>query len=108
MDKLAAFVLFRQSRYQDQEETMTIFAMKGFKGKTIHGARSTGKLEIRGCFFFQGPQPVDDDGGAPVWVADLMDNNPELNQVALSYKDRGVVYSRIPDNQPLEPTCEGR
>jgi hypothetical protein len=75
-----------------------IFALKGNTKKQIHGAHARGPLEIKGCFHAQGPQPVDNDGGAPQWVADLMDQYPDVNQVAISSDGHSTVWSRISSN----------
>lgn len=71
------------------------FALKGYKQRTIHGAHATGRLTFRGCFHLQAPQPVDNDGGAPEWVADMLDKNPDIEQIAISWKDKGIVWSRM-------------
>lgn len=73
------------------------FALKGNKGRRVFGAHARGKLSIKGSFHIQGPQPVDDDNGAPVWVADFFDNNQDVDQIALSGENHSVVYARIFD-----------
>lgn len=72
------------------------FALKGSKGRKVFGAHAIGTLTIKGLFHAQGPQPVDDNNGAPVWVADFFDNNQDVDQIALSGKKHSVVYARIP------------
>ena len=73
----------------------TLFAMKGSKASTFHGAHSSKPLEIRGTWHMQGPQPISNSGGVPLWVADLFDARPDLMQVALSTEQGGVVWSRM-------------
>jgi hypothetical protein len=71
------------------------FVLKGNKGRKVFGAHARGELTIKGSFHMQGLQPIDDDSGAPVWVADFFDNNQDIDQIALSGKDHSVVYARI-------------
>jgi hypothetical protein len=71
------------------------FYAKGYEGRVIHSALSKDALEIRGCFHIAAPQPVNESGGVPKWVADLMDKHPTLEKVALSGKEGSVVWSRI-------------
>ena len=71
------------------------FALKGSKCRRVYGAHATGKLNIQGHFNTLGPQPVDDDGGVPVWIANYLDNNPDVDEIALSGGNHSVVYSRI-------------
>lgn len=79
-----------------------LFAMKGNKARTFHGAHSSKPLEICGTWHMQGPQPVADAGGVPGWAADLFDSLPDLTQIALSTKMGGVVWTRP---QPEVATC---
>lgn len=72
---------------------MTTFAMKGFNGRTIGCAMSHSELTFQGSIHVQGRQPVGDDG-APQWVADLFDENPEVMQVAIGKEKSGIVYYR--------------
>uniref|UniRef100_A0A6H1ZP49 Uncharacterized protein n=1 Tax=viral metagenome TaxID=1070528 RepID=A0A6H1ZP49_9ZZZZ len=72
---------------------MTTFVMKGYNGKTVRCAMSHTPLKITGNFYCQGRQPVDDDG-APQWVYDLLENNPDIEQVGIVTKKSGRVYSR--------------
>lgn len=74
-----------------------VFALKGSNTKTIHGAHARGPLEIRGHFTAQGPQPIGEEGGCPQWVADLLEKHPDIQKVALSGDNGGVVWSRIAD-----------
>jgi len=76
----------------------THFATKRYDGRLIHGAHSINSLEIRGVFNIQGPQPIC-EGGAPEWVADLMDRYPEIQDIAISSEKGGVVWSRISTNK---------
>lgn len=73
------------------------FAMKGGTGKRVHGAYSRSPLEIKGHFTMSGPQPIDDESGCPQWVADLFDQHPDIQRVALSGDEWGAVFSRIPE-----------
>lgn len=88
----ALFGLWRRS----ERIVMSVrFAMKGNKAaRTFHGAHSSTPLEIKGHWHIQGPQPVADAGGVPVWAADLFDSLPDLVQIALSTKTGGVVWTR--------------
>ena len=75
---------------------MPTFAMKDNTSPRIHGSHAFGKLEIRGAFSFSGPQPVGVDGGVPQWVGDLLDANPDIQQIAVSCETgSSVVWSRI-------------
>lgn len=71
-----------------------LFQGKGGKDRVFHGAHTWGPLEIRGHIHSQGMQPVHDAGGVPGWVADLFDARPDLQQIALSTKTGGVVWTR--------------
>jgi len=71
------------------------FAMRGNTDRCLHGAHSHTPLEIKGHFHYQGPQPVGCEGGAPQWVADLMDQYPDVECVAINRKNGGVVWGRI-------------
>ena len=71
------------------------FVTKGYEGKIIHGSHAMGSLEIKGTFHISGPQPVNNEGGAPEWVADLLEKYPEINQVALSGEKWSVVWGRM-------------
>ena len=77
------------------------FVTKGYNGKTIHGSYSHSTLKISGHFHSQGPQAVNDSGGAPKWVDEVFKNCPSVMQIAVNNKDRGVVWSRMTDNKPL-------
>jgi hypothetical protein len=77
-----------------------MFSMKGSNARTFHGAHSSKPLEIKGSWHAQGPQPVADAGGVPGWAADLFDSRPDLQQIALSTKKGGVVWSRTPESDP--------
>jgi hypothetical protein len=76
-----------------------VFAMKGSKARTFHGAHSANPLSIQGTWHAQGPQPVDDAGGVPGWAADLFDAMPDVMQIALSTKRGGVLWTR-PQPEP--------
>lgn len=75
------------------------FALKKNSERRVFSAYATGELTIQGLFHIQGPQPVNDDGGAPKWIADYFENNPDIDQIALSGKKGSVVYGRINDNK---------
>jgi len=49
------------------------FALKGTKERRIYSSYSRKALEIKGGFHISGPQPINDEGGAPVWVAEKFD-----------------------------------
>lgn len=66
-----------------------------FMGERYHGSHSRTKLEIKGHFSTSGPQPVSDDGGVPILVADIFRNMPKIQSVTLNGESSGVVYSRL-------------
>lgn len=74
------------------------FAMKGSKEKRVYAAHATGELEIKGLFHCKGPQPIDDNGGAPQWIADLFDRYPDIDKIALSGEKHSVVYGRMKED----------
>lgn len=74
---------------------MTTFVMRNYKRRTIHGAHSTGPLEIRGHFHLQGNQPIDNDGGVPQWVADYLEQHTDVTSIAISGKHYSVVWTRV-------------
>ncbi len=74
---------------------MPEFYAKGYEGKVIHGSHSPWPLQINGSFQFSGPQPVNESGGAPVWVAEKFEECSDLDQIALSGGKGSVVWSRI-------------
>jgi len=78
--------------------------MKGSNGRKVFGAHAIGELQIKGTFHAQGPQPIDNDSGAPEWVADYFDSHADIDQIALSGKGHSVIYGRIDDNQEIEHT----
>ena len=88
-----------------------VFSMKGNTQRQVHGAHAHGPLEIKGHFTASGPQPVDNDGGCPQWVADLLDQHPDIQRVALSGDKWGVVWQRMPSNAGDNPagaaSCAG-
>ena len=71
------------------------FLINGSDAKTVHGAYAHGPLEIKGCFTMQGPQPVEKDGGCPQFVSDLLDQHPDIKQIALSGDACSAVFSRM-------------
>lgn len=73
----------------------TTFVMKGSTAKTVHGAYAHGPLVIKGHFTMSGPQPIDNTDGCPQWVADLLDQHPDLQRIALSGDKWGVVFTRM-------------
>jgi NaMN:DMB phosphoribosyltransferase len=75
-----------------------VFALKGSDARQVHGSHAHGPLEIKGRFTSSGPQPIDNDGGCPEWVADLLDQFPDIQQVALSGDKWGVVWQRMRTN----------
>jgi hypothetical protein len=76
------------------------FALKGHKGKLYHGSHSRTPLEFRGTWNMTGRQPVG-DGGVPQWIDELMEANPDIQQIAISTNDGGVIWSRIPEEATL-------
>lgn len=78
---------------------MTTFALKGHKGKLYRGEHSQTPLEFRGMFHMTGCQPVG-DGGVPEWVDKLMEAYPDIQQIAISSTESGVIWSRIPRATP--------
>ncbi len=45
----------------------------------------------------QGPQEADGIHGAPKYLEEIFKNNPNIQFVAIQYKDSGIVYSRLED-----------
>lgn len=74
---------------------MTTFALRGHKGKLYRGEHSGGPLKFTGAFHMSGLQPVG-KGGVPEWVDRLMETNPDIQQIAISSTESGVIWSRIP------------
>lgn len=70
------------------------FTLKEFNGKRFHGSYSRTPLEIRGTFHLQGPQPIG-EGGVPEYIAEIFEKLPELENIALSYKTGGVIWTRM-------------
>lgn len=70
---------------------MTTFALRGNTEKSIHGSYSGIPIECRGSFHMQGPQPV---SALPEWLVELFENS-DIQQISLSTKESGVVYTRI-------------
>ncbi len=70
------------------------FVLRGYKGQTFYGAHSMAPLEIKGNWNSQGSQPVDDDGGVPTWVAAFFDANPNVDALAISGPNGGIVWGR--------------
>jgi hypothetical protein len=75
-----------------------VFAMKANTKPQVHGSHAHGPLEIKGRFTSSGPQPIGTDGGCPQWVADLLDQHLDIQQVALSGDKWGVVWQRMPSS----------
>ena len=77
----------------------TIFTMQGNKHKRLYASFAQGPLEITGCFWMQGPQPIGVEGGIPEEIAQLFENKPDLQTVSLEWKSGGrtnaVIYSRM-------------
>ena len=71
---------------------MTTFALKGYKGKCLHGSISCAPIVCSGMFHASGPQPVT---AVPVRVVQMFDENPDLHQISVSTKEGGVVYQRM-------------
>jgi len=81
---------------------MIAFSLRGDKCRKVGSSYSRAPLEIKGLFHLTGPQPVGVDGGAPTWVADLFDSNPEIKHIAISTDKDGIVWNRIPRDQETE------
>ncbi len=81
------------------------FCLRGNKSKQVYGQIAhSGELTISGLFDCRGTQPVDDDGGCPVWVDEVLEKHPEIKMLALTYERGGVVYSRM--SKPVEANDE--
>lgn len=63
--------------------------------KSVYGAYSASKLEIKGIFHCQGSQPVGTAGGCPQWVADVFEANPDIDYIATGNDERGAFYRRM-------------
>uniref|UniRef100_A0A6M3XVJ6 Uncharacterized protein n=1 Tax=viral metagenome TaxID=1070528 RepID=A0A6M3XVJ6_9ZZZZ len=63
--------------------------------RTIYSSCSCTPLEIKGTWVLQGPQPINDEGGAPTWIAKAFKKNSTIKQIAVCREKGGIVYSRI-------------
>jgi hypothetical protein len=70
------------------------FALKGFKGETVHCSSSMEPIEIKGKWHFQGRQPISNDGGAPQFISELFEQNENIEAIAIKTKNGGKVYAR--------------
>ena len=62
----------------------------------VHGSHAVDRMEISAMWHLRGPQPVGLDGGCPEWVAKAMEENEDIELIAIQKKDYGsVVWSRI-------------
>lgn len=75
---------------------MSTFAMRGNDSKQVHASFSRTRLDYRGIFHMNGRQVVGVDDGAPQWVADVLEANPKIEEIAINYVNSGVIYTRIP------------
>lgn len=81
------------------------FCLRGSKAKQVYSQHAhSGELTISGFFDCRGPQPVGDDGGCPVWVDEVLEKNPKIKMIVLTYERGGVVYSRMA--KPVEVADE--
>lgn len=69
------------------------FVTKGFEGKTFGCSKSQTELEISGQWYVQGRQTVCENG-CPEWVADIFNDNPDIEIIAIGRQNHGTVYSR--------------
>ncbi len=76
---------------------MTLFAMRGNTEKKLHGAHSHTRLDIRGSFWMQGPQPV---SGLPEWIVKAFEDDPNIMELAINTGENGVLYSRMDPPEP--------
>jgi hypothetical protein len=67
------------------------FVTKGYQGETLGCSLSYIKLEIRGNWHLQGRQAKED---IPKEIIDLFDKDSGIEQIAISKKNNGLVYSR--------------
>jgi len=74
---------------------MTAFAVRGFRGRTVHASYSSTPLDVKGTWHLRGPQPVGGAGGAPEWVVDVFEANPLVQFIAVGTEMNGVVYGRM-------------
>lgn len=81
---------------------MTTFAMRGNTSRQVHAAHSRTRLGLRGQFHMVGRQPVGEAGGAPDWVADVLDAHPEIQQLIVNYHGSGICYMRVPQDAATE------
>jgi hypothetical protein len=82
-----------EPKTSEKVSNMTTFALRGNTEKQIHGSHSQSPIECRGAFRMQGPQPV---SALPEWLVELFENS-DIQQISLSTRDYGVVYTRIPE-----------
>ena len=73
------------------------FSLKGYKGKTVYTSLSDKPLTISGYFWCKGCQPVGEDG-VPDIIYDLLEQNPDIDCIAISKKNSDMVYQRCNDN----------
>lgn len=60
----------------------------------VHSSFSHSLLEIKGCWYLQGPQEMGGKHGAPKYLEGIFKNNPKIQAIVIQYEDSGVVYSR--------------
>lgn len=84
---------------------MITFAMRGNRQPQVHASYSTKQLEIKGLFHLSGPQIVGGEGGAPQWVADVLEAHPEIETIAVNYNGRGACFSRMSRKLKMEQNC---
>jgi hypothetical protein len=70
---------------------MTTFALRGNTEKQIHGSHSGKPIECHGSFWMSGPQPI---SALPQWLVKVFEN-PDIEQVSISTKNSGFVYTRM-------------
>ncbi len=64
--------------------------------RIIHSMLCTGKVDITGRVLVSGPQPVGTKGGAPVWVADALDDREDITAIVVICGEHGgAIYRRV-------------
>ncbi len=64
--------------------------------RIIHSMLCTGKMDVTGRMILSGPQPVGTKGGAPTWVADVLDDREDITAiVVIRGESGGAIYRRM-------------
>ena len=61
----------------------------------VHGSHAVDKMSISAMWHLQGPQPVGAEGGCPEWVAKAMEENEDIELIAIQKKDYKTVGQLI-------------